>query len=149
MGWPRRAPRAASSDARDWATSSGAWAAARPPTSYWTEVAREARLVTDDMATVVLTPTAGVTAGGFRSEQLEVDASEDASDDLVRKFLAACGVAAVDSGPLVAEVHELVDVHGGAVVHVEYGISRPRVEVLPRNVESIEAASRRLVRATG
>ncbi len=112
------------------------------------EVAREARLVTDDMATVVLTPTAGVTAGGFRSEQLEVS-SEDASDDLVRKFLAACGVAAVDSGPLVAEVHELVEVHGGAVVHVGYGISKPRVEVLPRNVESIEAASRRLVRATG
>ena len=112
------------------------------------EVAREARLVTDDMATVVLTPTAGVTTGGFRSEQLEVSA-DDASGDLVRKFLAACGVAARDSGPVIDEVRGLVDVHGGAVVHVGYGIRQPRVEVLPRNVESIEAASRRLVRATG
>ena len=65
-GWRRPGPSAASWAAHDSATSSRSWAAARPPRSLLDHVAREARLVTDDMATVVLTPTAGVTAGGFR-----------------------------------------------------------------------------------
>ncbi len=111
-------------------------------------VAREARLVTDDMATVVLTPTAGVTAGGFRSEQLEVDA-EDASGGLPRRFLEACGVPAAEVVTAEAEVQEDARAHGGAVLHVEYGIRGPRVEVLPRNVESLEAASRRAAVAIG
>ena len=109
-------------------------------------VAREARLVTDDMATVVLTPTAGVTAGGFRSEQLEVDAA-DVADGLARQFLAACGVERREQAEALAEATRLADVHGGAVLHVEHGIRGPRTDVLPRNVESLEAASRRVVAA--
>jgi len=112
-------------------------------------VAREARLVTDDMATMVLTPSAGVTSGGFRSEQLEVDAAE-ARGQLPRQFLEACGVAAeADVAEAEAEVHELARTHGGVVLHVDYGIRGPRVEVLPRNVESLEAASRRAALAIG
>ena len=109
-------------------------------------VAREARLVTDDMATIVLTPTAGVTAGGFRSEQLEVDIAE-LSDGLALQFLEACGVDDPARAEAVAEVVELAEVHGGAVLHVEHGIRGPRVDVLPRNVESLEAASRRVAAA--
>jgi hypothetical protein len=111
-------------------------------------VAQEARLVTDDMATVVLTPTAGVTSGGFRAEQLEVDAAE-AHGQLPRQFLVACGVPAEHAGAADAETRELARSHGGAVLHVDYGIRGPRVEVLPRNVESLEAASRRAALAIG
>ena len=76
--------------------------------------------------------------------------AEDASDDLVRKFLAACGVAAVDCGdPWSPRCTSWSRSTAARSLHVGYGISKPRVEVLPRNVESIEAASRRLVRATG
>jgi len=109
-------------------------------------VAREARLVTDDMATVVLAPTAGVTSGGFRAEQLEIDAAE-IPDGLAREFLEACGVDARELAEAVAEVARVADVHGGAVLHVEHGIRGPRVDVLPRNVESLEAASRRVAAA--
>ena len=112
-------------------------------------VAREARLVTDDMATVVLTPTAGVTAGGFRSEQLEVDGVEEAGGDLPRRFLAACGVSDRDFATAAVEAVRLARQHGGAVLDVVYGIRGSRVDVLPRNVESLEAASRRAVTAIG
>ena len=111
-------------------------------------VAREARLVTDDMATVVLTPTAGVTAGGFRAEQLEIDASE-VPDGLAEEFLEACAVDGAERIEALAEVARLAGVHGGAVLHVELGIRGPRVDVLPRNVESLEAASRRAATAAG
>ena len=111
-------------------------------------VAREARLVTDDMATVVLTPTAGVTAGGFRAEQLEIDASE-VQDGLAEEFLDACAVDGAERVEALAEVARLAGVHGGAVLHVELGIRGPRVDVLPRNVESLEAASRRAATAAG
>ena len=105
-------------------------------------VSRESRLVTDDMATVVLTPTAGVTAGGFRAEQLEIDAAE-VPEGLARDFLEACGVDGLQGEEALTEVARLADAHGGAVLHVELGLRGPRVDVLPRNVESLEAASRR------
>ena len=41
-----------------------------------------------------------------------------------------------------AEARKLAERFGGVVLHVVFG-NRQRVEVLPRNVESIEAASRR------
>ena len=40
------------------------------------------------------------------------------------------------------EARALAERFGGVVLHVVFG-NRRRVEVLPRNVESIEAASRR------
>jgi hypothetical protein len=102
--------------------------------------------VTDDMATVILTPTAGVTAGGFRSEQLEVDAAE-AAGDLPMQFLEACGLDGSTASALRDETVLLAGLHGGAVLHVEYGMRGLRADVLPRNVESLEAASRRAAMA--
>ena len=105
-------------------------------------VAAEARLVTDDMATVVLSPTAGVTAGGFREERLEVDLDE-LREGLGERFLKACGVDEPGLADAVAEARGWAASHGAVVLHVRLGIRGPIVEVLPRNVESLEAASRR------
>ncbi len=102
-------------------------------------MSREARLVTDDMATVVLTPTAGVTAGGFRSEQIEIDAAE--AGDGIAEQLPRGVRRRRRAGAAVrrAEVAALCQTHGGAVMHVRFGMRGPQVEVLPRNVESFEA----------
>ena len=105
-------------------------------------VAAEARLVTDDMATVVLSPTAGVTAGGFREERLEVDLDE-LQHGLAERFLKACGVDEPQLADAVAEAEAWAADHSAAVLHVRFGTRGPIVEVLPRNVESLEAASRR------
>jgi Stage II sporulation protein E (SpoIIE) len=105
-------------------------------------VSKEARLVTDDMATVLISPTAGVTSGGFRAEQLEVDA-EEAENGLAERFLEACEVRTVRLHEAAAEARSLADSHGGAVLHVRFGPRGAQVEVLPRNVESLEAASQR------
>jgi stage II sporulation SpoE-like protein len=105
-------------------------------------VAEEARLVTDDMATVVMTPTAGVTTGGFRDEQLEVD-EEDEREELPRRFLEACSLPEERIAELLPECTALVGAHRGAVLHVRFGARGPQAEVLPRNVESLEGASLR------
>jgi len=104
-------------------------------------VAAEARLVSDDMATVVLSPTAGVTSGGFRCEHLEVDA-EEAESGLTERFLTACEVPADRLAEAAAEARALAARHGGAVLSVRFGTVDPQVEVLPHNVTSLEAASR-------
>jgi serine phosphatase RsbU (regulator of sigma subunit) len=105
-------------------------------------VAAEARLVTDDMATVVLSPTAGVTAGGFRDELLEVDLDE-LHKGLGERFLTACGVERRALASALAEARGLAASHGAVVLQVRFGTRGPMVEVVPRNVESLEAASRR------
>jgi serine phosphatase RsbU (regulator of sigma subunit) len=104
-------------------------------------VAQESRMLSDDMATVLISPTAGVTAGGFRTEQLEVSESE-LDGPLARRFLEACGVSDEDAEGAEQQARAVAGQFGGAVLHVVLG-NRQRVEVLPRNVESIEAASRR------
>ena len=76
--------------------------------------------MSDDIAAVVIQPTNAATAGLFRTEQLELTARE------------------LDG--------KLADRFGGVILHVVFG-NRLRVEVLPRNVESIEAASRRAAAA--
>jgi Stage II sporulation protein E (SpoIIE) len=106
-------------------------------------VAQESRLLSDDMATVLITPTAGVTAGGFRTEQLEVSEAE-LEAPLARRFLDACGLSEADAEQALQQARAVASQFGGAVLHVVLG-NRRRVEVLPRNVESIEAASRRAV----
>ncbi len=105
-------------------------------------MAQEARLVTDDMATVVLSPTAGATAGGFREERLEVDRA-DVLDGLAEEFLEACGVEGRERAAAVAEAEKWATSHAAAVLQVCFGTRGPMVEVLPRNVESLAAASRR------
>jgi hypothetical protein len=105
-------------------------------------VASEARVLSDDMAVCLLAPTAGVTAGGFRSEQLEVSA-EELRGNLARRFLEAAGVTGQEAARAELEAADLAQRFGGAVLDIGYGNRDTRVQVLPRNVESIEAASRR------
>jgi hypothetical protein len=109
-------------------------------------VAAEATLLSDDMAAVVVTPTAGVTAGLFRTEQLELSARE-LDGPIARRFLEATGLPEADVAAAEREARELADRFGGVVLHVVFG-NRLSVEVLPRNVESIEAASRRVSAGT-
>jgi len=104
-------------------------------------IAAEARVVSDDMATCLITPTTGVTAGGFRTEQLELSAA-DLEGTLATTFLEACEIPAEDAERALREARGSARHFGGVVIHVVLG-NRRHVEVLPRNVESIEAASRR------
>jgi serine phosphatase RsbU (regulator of sigma subunit) len=110
-------------------------------------VATEATLLSDDMAAVVVMPTAGVTAGLFRTEQLELSTRE-LDGPIARRFLEATGLPEADVAAAEREARELADRFGGVVLHVVYG-NRLSVEVLPRNVESIEAASRRVSAGSG
>ena len=103
--------------------------------------ASEARVSADDIAAVVISPTAGVTAGLFRTEQLELSARE-LEGPIARRFLESCGLPEHEVDAAEQEARALADRFGGVVLHVVFG-NRRRVEVLPRNVESIEAASRR------
>jgi Stage II sporulation protein E (SpoIIE) len=105
-------------------------------------VAAEANVLSDDMAAVVVTPTAGVTTGLFRTEQLELSARE-LEGPIARRFLEACGLSAQEVEDAERDARLLAERFGGVVLHVVFG-NRLRVEVLPRNVESIEAASRRV-----
>jgi hypothetical protein len=109
-------------------------------------VAAEANLLSDDMAAVVVTPTAGVTAGLFRTEQLELTARE-LEGPLASGFLRATGLPEPEIEEAERDARLLAERFGGVVLHVVYG-NRLRVEVLPRNVESIEAASRRVSAGT-
>jgi hypothetical protein len=108
-------------------------------------IAAEARILSDDMATCLITPTSGVTAGGFRTEQLEMSAS-DLEGPLAARFLAACGIPDAEAERALREARGSARHFGGVVLHVVLG-NRQHVEVLPRNVESIEAASRRAAAA--
>jgi hypothetical protein len=104
-------------------------------------VAADAKSVPDDMAACLVTPTMGVTSGGFRVEQLELPV-EDLDGPLAERFLSACEVTDADMRRALAEARATGNQYGGAVLQVMFG-NRRTVEVLPRNVESIELASRR------
>jgi hypothetical protein len=108
-------------------------------------VADEASSVPDDMAACVLSPTAGVTAGRFRTEQLEVPAA-DLHGPLPARFLADCGVPEEEAERALDEARAQAGRHKGAVLQVVLG-NRRTVEVLPSNVESIESALQRVAAA--
>jgi hypothetical protein len=108
-------------------------------------VNREARVMSDDIAAVVIQPTNAATAGLFRTEQLELT-SRELDADIAERFLEACGVPPVDVESALYDARMISDRFGGVILHVVFG-NRLRVEVLPRNVESIEAASRRAAAA--
>jgi hypothetical protein len=108
-------------------------------------VAEEAVSVPDDMAACVLSPTAGVTTGRFRTEQLEVPAV-DLHGPLPARFLADCGVPEEDAERALDEARAQARRHRGAVLQVVLG-NRRTVEVLPSNVESIESALLRVAAA--
>jgi Stage II sporulation protein E (SpoIIE) len=109
-------------------------------------VASEATKTSDDMAAVIVSPTAGVTAGLFRTEQLELSARE-LEGPIARRFLEAAGLPPHEVEDAEHDARLLAERFGGVVLHVVFG-NRLRVEVLPRNVESIEAASRRVSAGT-
>ena len=109
-------------------------------------VAARSNKLSDDMAAVIVSPTSGVTAGLFRTEQLELSARE-LEGPIARRFLVACGLPAYEVEDAEHDARLLAERFGGVVLHVVFG-NRLRVEVLPRNVESIEAASRRVSAGT-
>jgi Stage II sporulation protein E (SpoIIE) len=104
-------------------------------------VAEEAQLMPDDMAVCLFTPTAGVTAGGFRTELLELSAAE-LDGPLPRRFLDACGAGEEEAQRALDDAAFLATRFDQVVLHVVFG-NRLTVEALPANVESIEAAARR------
>jgi stage II sporulation SpoE-like protein len=108
-------------------------------------VNKEARVMSDDIAAVVIQPTNAATAGLFRTEQLELTARE-LDSKLAERFLEACGVVGDQVEAALYDARMIADRFGGVILHVVFG-NRLRVEVLPRNVESIEAASRRAAAA--
>ena len=108
-------------------------------------VSSVARVMSDDIAAVVVQPTNAATAGLFRTEQLELTARE-LDTDVAERFLEACGVAPAELEAALYDARMISDRFGGVILHVVFG-NRLRVEVLPRNVESIEAASRRAAAA--
>jgi hypothetical protein len=110
------------------------------------QVADEATLLSDDMAAVIVTPAAGVTAGLFRTEQLELSAPE-LDGPIGRRFLEATGLPEYEVEEVEREARDMAGRYGGVVLNVVYG-NPLTVDVLPRNVESIEAASRRVSAGT-
>ena len=102
-------------------------------------VAAEASAIKDDMAACVIAPTGAATVGGFRVEELELDAA-DLQRGLGRTFLAAGGVEAEGADRANREAMLTADRFGGAVVRVTFG-NRVQVRVLPGNVASIELAN--------
>ena len=104
-------------------------------------VNKVSRVMSDDIAAVVIQPTNAATAGLFRTEQLELT-SRELQSDIAERFLEACGVAGADVEAALYDARVISERFGGVILHVVFG-NRLRVEVLPRNVESIEAASRR------
>ena len=108
-------------------------------------VNKEARVMSDDIAAVVIQPTNAATAGLFRTEQLELTARE-LDEQIAERFLEACGVSDHEVQAAIYDARMIADRFGGVILHVVFG-NRLRVEVLPRNVESIEAASRRAAAA--
>lgn len=110
------------------------------------KVRAEADTLSDDIAACIVTPTAPVTANHFRTEQLELT-EDDLDGTIVRRFLESCGVPGVEIALVERDARPLAQRFGGVVLHVVFG-NRLRVELLPRNVESIEVASRRAAAAT-
>jgi Stage II sporulation protein E (SpoIIE) len=108
-------------------------------------VNKVARVMSDDIAAVVIQPTNAATAGLFRTEQLELTARE-LDSKIAERFLEACGVTVEEVETALYDARMIADRFGGVILHVVFG-NRLRVEVLPRNVESIEAASRRAAAA--
>ncbi len=70
--------------------------------------AQESRVSADDIAAVVISPTAGVTAGLFRTEQLELS-SRELEGTIARRFLESCGLPADEVAAAVAEARTVAD----------------------------------------
>jgi len=106
-------------------------------------VSQESRVLSDDIAAVVVSPTDGaVTAPRLRTEQLELSPRE-LEGPIAHRFLESCGVPHADANAAVEKARALAGASGAAILDVVFG-DNPRVDVAPRDVDSIEAASRRV-----
>jgi hypothetical protein len=93
----------------------------------------------DDMAACILRPVEGVApeADGptARIEELELRAGGERD---LRRFLAACGIPAVQVGDLVRSADSRTEDYAGAVVRVKIVAGeRPRVSLVLPVVESL------------
>jgi hypothetical protein len=104
-------------------------------------VSQESRVLSDDIAAVVVSPTNGVAGAGFRTEQLELSARE-LEGPIAHRFLESCGVSPAETVAVVAKARALAGATGAVILNVVYS-DGPRVDVRPRDVDSIEAASQR------
>lgn len=105
-------------------------------------VVAEAVSVRDDMAACLIAPARNVHAGAFRTELLEIGPSE-LHEGLAVRFLEECHVPAAAIDRARENARHVVDEYGGALMVVNFGVRGSRVEVLPRNVESLQAAALR------
>ena len=105
-------------------------------------VAAEAGATPDDMAACVVAPVHDVRSAATRTEQLELTGDEREAE-ILTSFLDGCGVAPLEAERARAQAGNRVRLDGGALVTVDLAGESPKVEVLPRNVESLEVASRR------
>jgi Stage II sporulation protein E (SpoIIE) len=104
-------------------------------------VSQESRVLSDDIAAVVVSPTNGVPGAQFRTEQLELSARE-LEGPIAHRFLESCGISPAETVAVVAKARALAGATGAVILNVVYS-DGPRVDVLPRDVDSIEAASQR------
>jgi serine phosphatase RsbU (regulator of sigma subunit) len=105
-------------------------------------VSQESRVLSDDIAAVVVSPTDGaVNASRPRTEQLELSPRE-LEGPIAHRFLESCGIPRADADAAVAKARALAGASGAAILDVVFG-DNPRVDVAPRDVDSIEDASRR------
>jgi hypothetical protein len=103
-------------------------------------VAERATRVRDDMAVCLIAPVRNVSAGTYRVELLELSRDEVAKG-VASQFLQACGVPDPALEAAEDEASKVAEEHAGALLVVRFGIRGARVRVLPRNVESIQAAA--------
>ena len=93
----------------------------------------------DDMAACILRPIEGIApqARGPRERIEELELREGGERDL-RRFLAACGIPAVQIGDLVRSADSRAEDYGGAIVRVKIvDGERPRVSLVLPVVESL------------
>jgi hypothetical protein len=113
-----------------------------PASELLDRVAAEARVVTDDMAAVLIRPSGPMGKSGARHERLEVDL-DDVSSGLAERFLEACHVGREERAWTAAEAGRLVREHGTAMLDVTFASPRPIAAALPGNVVNIGAAAAR------
>jgi hypothetical protein len=113
-----------------------------PASELLERVAAEARIVTDDMAAVLIRPSGAAGEPGARHELLEVD-RDDVASGLAERFLAACHVGAAERGWTAAEAARLARENGTALLDVTFSSSGSAAAVLPGNVVSLGGAAAR------
>jgi hypothetical protein len=104
-------------------------------------VSQESRVLSDDIAAVVVSPANGALPTGFRNEQLELSTGE-LEGPIARRFLESCGVSGAEADAAVERARALAGASGAVILNVVFG-EHLHVDVRPRDAESIEAASRR------